>query len=175
LQAALFSAISTAFVLESSKDLKPDPAESSAARLLIITHLLVTMSNQSVATTVALPPNDSSFIPSTSVVAVNVLWFLSLILSVAVTLIAMLAKEWCHLFMAGRDGNMHDQARKRQQRLEGLKRWHMEAVIPVLPTLMHLSLFLFAAGLCIYLWNIHAGVAIPVILISVAAGVLYLS
>ncbi|KAF8598728.1 hypothetical protein BDV93DRAFT_419320, partial [Ceratobasidium sp. AG-I] len=113
--------------------------------------------------------------PTTSAVAVNVLWFLSLILSIAVTLIAMLAKEWCHLFMAGRDGNMHDQARKRQQRLEGLKKWNMEAVIPALPTLMHLALFLFAVGLCIYLWNIHAGVAIPVILISVAVGVLYLS
>ncbi|KAF8603247.1 hypothetical protein BDV93DRAFT_407854, partial [Ceratobasidium sp. AG-I] len=106
---------------------------------------------------------------------VNVLWFLSLILSVAVTLIAMLAKEWCHLFMSGRDGNVHDQARKRQLRLEGLKRWKMEGIIPALPTLMHLALFLFAVGLCIYLWNIHAGVAIPVILISVAAGVLYLS
>ncbi|KAF8598726.1 hypothetical protein BDV93DRAFT_478164, partial [Ceratobasidium sp. AG-I] len=173
--AALFSAISTAFVLESSKNLKPDPAEFSAARLLIITHLLVTMSNQSASTTVSLPPHESAFTPSAAAVAVNALWFMSLILSVAVTLVAMLAKEWCHLFMAGRTGAMHEQARRRQLRLEGLKRWKMEGVIPALPTLMHLALFLFAAGLCVYLWDIHIGVAIPVVIISAITAILYLS
>ncbi|KAF8598723.1 hypothetical protein BDV93DRAFT_400768, partial [Ceratobasidium sp. AG-I] len=121
------------------------------------------------------PSNELVFSPSTSAVAVNVLWFMSLILSIAVTLIAMLAKEWCHIFMAGRTGAMHDQARRRQLRLEGLKRWKMEVMIPALPTLMHLALFLFVAGLCVYLWDIHIGVAIPVVLISLIAAVLYLS
>ncbi|KAF8593149.1 hypothetical protein BDV93DRAFT_406288, partial [Ceratobasidium sp. AG-I] len=115
------------------------------------------------------------FSPSASAVAVNVLWFLSLILSIAVTLVSMLAKEWCHLFMAGRTGEMHDQARRRQLRLEGLERWKMAGVIPALPTLMHLALFLFSAGLCVYLWDIHIGVAIPVVLVSVISAALYLS
>ncbi|KAF8603259.1 hypothetical protein BDV93DRAFT_407620, partial [Ceratobasidium sp. AG-I] len=163
------------FVIESSKSLKPDPAESSAATLRTLTLVLLAMPNQSALTTIALPPNESVFSPSTSAVAVNMLWFLSLILSVAVTLVAMLAKEWCHLFMAGRTGQMHDQARRRQLRLEGLRKWKMEGVITTLPTLMHLALFLFTAGLCVYLWEIHIGVAIPVILISATAAMLYLS
>ena len=85
-------------------------------------------------------PEETPFSPSASAVAVNVLWFLSLILSIAVTLVAMLAKEWCHLFMAGRTGEIHDQARRRQLRLEGLERWKMAGVIPALPTLMHVAL-----------------------------------
>lgn len=158
-QATLFSAISTAyvsryyepesriqsyltfrFVLESSKDLKPDPAEYSVTALMTITHILLAMSNQSAPTNIAMPAGEPTFSPSASAVAVNVLWFMSLILSVAVTLVAVLAKEWCYLFMAERTGQMHDQARRRQLRLEGIKRWKLEGVIPALPTLMHLAL-----------------------------------
>ncbi|KAF8602291.1 hypothetical protein BDV93DRAFT_607514 [Ceratobasidium sp. AG-I] len=173
--AALFSAISTAFVLESSKDLKPDPAEGSATTLLTIAQILLTMSNQSSPTTISILPTEPVFTPSTSAVVVNVLWFTSLILSVAVTLVAMLAKEWCHLFIAGRTGQAHNQARRRQLRIEGLERWGMAGIIPALPTLMHLALFLFAAGLCVSLWSVHLGVAIPVVLISATAAVIYLS
>ncbi|KAF8594113.1 hypothetical protein BDV93DRAFT_580863 [Ceratobasidium sp. AG-I] len=138
--AALFSAISTAFVLESSKDLKPDPAESSAATLLLISQTLLAMSNPSGIAPAAIPPEPAPFVPTRSAVAVNVLWFTSLILSVSVTLVAMLAKEWTHLFMVGRTGMPMEQARKRQKRYDGLKAWKMEGVITALPTLMHLAL-----------------------------------
>ncbi|KAF8601948.1 hypothetical protein BDV93DRAFT_584362 [Ceratobasidium sp. AG-I] len=113
--AALFSAISTAFVLESHKDLKPDPAESSAVMLRTMTQILLAMFNQSALATISLPPAEFVFAPSTSAVAVNMLWFTSLILSVTVILVVMWAKEWSHLFMTGRNGLPFDQARRRQQ------------------------------------------------------------
>ncbi|KAF8601448.1 hypothetical protein BDV93DRAFT_421308, partial [Ceratobasidium sp. AG-I] len=152
------------FVLESSKDLKPDPAESVATTLLIISQTLLAMSNQSGSTPALVFAEPPRFVPATSAIVVNVLWFTSLILSVSVTLIAMLAKEWSHLYMVGRTGQHIQQARRRQRRFDGMKVWHMVGVITALPTLMHLALFLFAAGLCVYLWNIHAGVAIPVVI-----------
>ncbi|KAF8601453.1 hypothetical protein BDV93DRAFT_419075, partial [Ceratobasidium sp. AG-I] len=151
------------FVLESSKNLKPDPAESTAATLLLISQTLFAMSNQPTVVPTPIAPEPTTFAPSGSAVAVNVLWFTSLILSVSVTLIAMLAKEWAHLFMVGRTGMPMEQARKRQKRFEGMKAWKMAGVITALPTLMHLALFLFAAGLCVYLWDIHKGVAVPVV------------
>ncbi|KAF8595198.1 hypothetical protein BDV93DRAFT_404921, partial [Ceratobasidium sp. AG-I] len=163
------------FVLESSKNLKPDSGESSAATLLTISQILLAMSNQSALTTIELPSDESGFSPSTLDVVVNVLWFMSLTLSIAVTLVAMQAKEWRHLFMAGRHGDTHLQARRRQQRLEGLKKWKMEEVLAFLPLAMQLALLLFGAGLCIYLWKIHIAVAAPVILISAIASLFYLA
>lgn len=129
-------------MLESSKDLKPDPAESAAATLLLISQTLLAMSNQSslVADPALVSAEPVPFAPTSSAVAVNVLWFTSLILSVSITLIAMLAKEWSHLFMVGRTGMPMEQARKRQKRYDGLKAWRMEGVVTALPTLMHLAL-----------------------------------
>ncbi|KAF8594117.1 hypothetical protein BDV93DRAFT_396532, partial [Ceratobasidium sp. AG-I] len=165
----------TEFVLESSKDLKPDPAESSAATLLLISQTLLAMSNPSGIAPAAISPEPAPFVPTRSAVAVNVLWFTSLILSVSVTLVAMLAKEWTHLFMVGRTGMPMEQARKRQKRYDGLKAWKMEGVITALPTLMHLALFLFAGGLCVYLWDIHIGVAVPVVLLTSITVLIYVA
>ncbi|KAF8601445.1 hypothetical protein BDV93DRAFT_416545, partial [Ceratobasidium sp. AG-I] len=147
------------FVLVSSQDLKPDPAETAAATLLLISQTLLTMSNQSALAPASGPTEPAPFAPTSSAIAVNILWFSSLILSISVTLVAMLAKEWSYFFMVGRTGMPMEQARKRQKRFDGMKIWKMEGVVTALPTLMHLALFLFAAGLCVYLWDIHMGVA----------------
>ncbi|KAG8685171.1 hypothetical protein FRC11_010995 [Ceratobasidium sp. 423] len=83
----------------------------------------------------------------------------------------MLAKEWCLEFMSGRTGPFGAQARRRQQRWDGIVEWKMKEVIIMLPSLIHLSLLLFAIGLCVFLWDVHYGVAIPVVLVTfLAAG-----
>ncbi|KAL5637395.1 hypothetical protein ACGC1H_003981 [Rhizoctonia solani] len=47
----------------------------------------------------------------------------------------------------------------------------MKEVLTVLPSLIHLSLLLFAIGLCVFLWDVHYGVAIPVVIVTaIAAG-----
>ncbi|CAE6416448.1 unnamed protein product, partial [Rhizoctonia solani] len=140
--AALFSAISTAFVIESYKNLKPDPADVSAQTLLAISQTLSLLANTSQPAT-ATPGSDdepATFKASPSAICVNVLWFLSLSLSVAVSLVSMLAKEWCLEFMSGRTGPPGAQARRRQRRWDGLESWRMKGVLTVLPSLIHLSL-----------------------------------
>ncbi|CUA68276.1 Anaphase-promoting complex subunit 2 [Saccharomyces cerevisiae S288c] [Rhizoctonia solani] len=169
--AALFSAISTAFVLESSKELKEDPVDSTAQTLETISQILLAIAqgNQSL---VSQPPaaagstDNEKFTPSHAAICINVLWFLSLILSMAASLIAMLAKEWCYLFVSGRTGQPYLQARRRQQRWEGMVIWKMPELLMFLPSLMHWSLFLFAVGLSVYLWEMHFGVALPVIVVT---------
>jgi hypothetical protein len=113
-------------VIESLNDLKPDPAESSAWTLLAISQTLAAMSNgQAVTLPTQDTPDTPAFSPSRTAVVVNLLWFLSLSVSVAVSLIAMVAKEWCYMFMSGRSGAIYEQARRRQHRWNGIEKWKM--------------------------------------------------
>ncbi|KAG8730814.1 hypothetical protein FRC12_020063 [Ceratobasidium sp. 428] len=141
LQAALFSAVSTAFLIESLGDLKPDPAESSAKTLLLMSQTLAAIANGQTVT----PPgadalDDPPFSPSKTAVVVNLLWLLSLSLSIAVSLVAMLAKEWCYKFMSSRVGPAYEQARRRQLKWNGMQRWKMKEVLTYLPGMMHAAL-----------------------------------
>ncbi|QRV94416.1 hypothetical protein RhiJN_22434 [Ceratobasidium sp. AG-Ba] len=174
--AALFSAISTAFIIESLGDLKPDPAERSAGALLAISQKLdfIVAGQRNMSPTI-LDSGLDTFAPSYSAVVVNILWLLSLSLSVAVSLIAMLAKEWCYKFMTGRSGPIYNQARRRQQKWDGIEKWKMQDMLGYLPGLMHSALLLFAVGLCIYLWDVSVAVAIPVNLVTAIAGCIYTS
>ncbi|QRV94439.1 transmembrane protein [Ceratobasidium sp. AG-Ba] len=172
--AALFSAISTAFIIESLGDLKPDTAESSARSLLAISQKLDAIATGQQSTSISAQEKSlDDFSPTHSAVVVNILWLLSLSLSVAVSLIAMLAKEWCYKFMTGRSGPAYNQARRRQQKWNGIERWKMQELVNALPGLLHAALLLFAAGLCIYLRDIHSGVAIVVTVVTVVAGCIY--
>ncbi|GAB1522955.1 hypothetical protein RhiTH_006084 [Rhizoctonia solani] len=102
------------FLIESAKNLQPDPTETALREVASL--LRVQVLN-------ATSPTEAGFTPSLAAVWVNALWFLSLSLSVSVSLVAMLAKTMV-LF----------------RRLDGLERWKMPEILAFLPTLMHLSL-----------------------------------
>ncbi|CUA77064.1 hypothetical protein RSOLAG22IIIB_12529 [Rhizoctonia solani] len=142
--AALFSAVSTAFLIESSAMLQQDPNDVSATVLLAISQTLSVIANGSSvdlpASTSPGPDAASSFIPSQHAVIVNCLWYLSLSLSIATSLLAMLAKDWCHSFTSNRTGHAWDQALRRQRKWAMIERWKMQELITVLPSLIHLSL-----------------------------------
>ncbi|KEP48012.1 putative transmembrane protein [Rhizoctonia solani 123E] len=135
--------------------------------------MLIANGSQPSSTPLASNAEAPVFQASAKDICVNVLWFLSLSLSVAVSLISMLAKEWCLEFMAGRTGPPGSQARRRQQRWDGLVKWRMKEVIVLLPSLIHVSLLLFAIGLCVFLWDVHYGVAIPVVIVTTTAAGAY--
>ncbi|KAG8736519.1 hypothetical protein FRC10_009218 [Ceratobasidium sp. 414] len=162
------------FVLVSVADLKPDYTESSAQTLLAISQMLSAQANPQNASLVAPGPSDTpSFSPSRTAVLVNSLWMLSLSLSVAVSLIAMLAKDWCYKFTSSRSGPAYEQARRRQRKWNGIKKWKMNEVLTYLPGMLHLALLLFAGGMCLYLWDINITVAIPVVIVTGSAALLY--
>ncbi|QRV92900.1 Apolipoprotein [Ceratobasidium sp. AG-Ba] len=174
--AALFSAISTAFAGISTQYLQQDPADKSAQALLTISQALVEISNnRAMNSSLVANSEPPVFKPSRTAVIVNTLWFLSLSLSVAVSLIAMLAKEWCHAFISGRTGEIYERARLRQKRWNEIERLRMVDVLTLLPLLMHLALLLFAIGLCVYLWDINTSVAIPVVIVTSIGTFIYIS
>ncbi|KAF8668369.1 hypothetical protein RHS04_09006 [Rhizoctonia solani] len=178
LDAALFSAVSTAFLIESSKMLKQDPNDVSAAALVVMSRALVALtSNSSVdLSSLSMPDQSPSspFVPAHNAVLINTLWYLSLATSVATSFLAMLAKDWCRSFETGRSGHPYDQAQRRQRKWMMIERWKMQELIVVLPSLIHISLLLFAIGLCIYVWDLDVTTAIPVMCVCGAAFTFYL-
>ncbi|KAG8796435.1 hypothetical protein FRC12_022917 [Ceratobasidium sp. 428] len=174
IQPSQLTYVTTRFIIESTKKLQPDPTEQSAATLLSISRTLVAISNGQSVPLSALPdPGSPQFTPPRSSVLINVLWLSSLTISVGVSLMAMLAKKWCHVFLSARTGSYHGQARRRQKRWDGIVWWRMRGVMDGLPLLMHLALALFAIGLVVYLWDINTQVAVAIVVIASAFGVAY--
>ncbi|KAG8725277.1 hypothetical protein FRC09_003561 [Ceratobasidium sp. 395] len=161
-------------VIESSKRLQPDPAETATQTLQAISQILIAISNgKPVDSFTSSDVSPSQFSTFRSSVLVNALWYLSLTLSVAVSLVAMVSKSWCNVFMSNRTGPKYEQGRRRQRKWNAIERWGMENVFVYLPALMHLALLLFALGLSVYLWDLCVSVAVPVFFVTVVVVSLY--
>ncbi|KAG8692834.1 hypothetical protein FRC09_010920 [Ceratobasidium sp. 395] len=156
--AALFSAILTAFIIESKDLLQEDPADLSATLLLAIAQSQQRMEqgNPQILPLIERPEFSSSM----SARWINGLWFTALALSLSAALVAMLAKEWLTAFVASRPRPALSHALLHQQRLQGLVRWRALHVVDFLPTMLHISLLLFFLGLAIYLWMLDWAIAI---------------
>ncbi|CAE6423056.1 unnamed protein product [Rhizoctonia solani] len=160
--AALFTAICTAFLVESSKSLKIDPIETSARRLDQITNILLVIANisspQELNSTQILSPEP--FSPRVMDLYINMLWSFSLITSASVSLIAILAKEWCYLLLSGRIGDPWSQTKRRQKRWEAVQKLRIEQLIVYLPIFLHASFLSFAFGLCVYFGDLNPAIAL---------------
>ncbi|KAF8729124.1 hypothetical protein RHS02_07889, partial [Rhizoctonia solani] len=105
--------------------------------------------------------------PPRAMVFVNALWFLSLILNVAVAFIAMLSKEWLAKLLANHNGSHLTQAWHRQKVWDKIYQWRLPVVLAAFPVVIHISLLvLFSIGLAIFLWDLgSAAVAVPVTIV----------
>ncbi|KAK1220491.1 hypothetical protein PQX77_016741 [Marasmius sp. AFHP31] len=137
--AGLFSAVVTAFTIESYQWLEEQPEDTTVA-------LLRQLSWQQINGTT--PPDPLPFEVSTSVVCINVLWFLSLIIALVDALFALLCKQWL------REHSCHTHTRTAAEALalrwlrnKSLEKWHVPTILASLPMLLELALFLFLAGL----------------------------
>ncbi|KDQ18172.1 hypothetical protein BOTBODRAFT_90105, partial [Botryobasidium botryosum FD-172 SS1] len=118
--ATLFSAILTAFVIEAYKNLNADTGDVTVE---ILKHINANLERN-------LPP----YKPSSSVVRINCSWFASLTLSLGVTVVAVLAKQWLDNYdYPDPSGSTRDRARLRQYRYTGLLQWKVPDIIALLP------------------------------------------
>ncbi|EIN09755.1 hypothetical protein PUNSTDRAFT_36794, partial [Punctularia strigosozonata HHB-11173 SS5] len=91
--AGLFSAVLTAFLVEVYTQLQPDNTQLSVQLLSNISLQLQQISlNQ--AAPAPVDPLNMSFQADSHVVAINTLWFLSLILALASALLGIFVKQW---------------------------------------------------------------------------------
>lgn len=148
-QAGLFSAVLTAFVIESYKALQPD---TNSEIVFLLRHSLsqnYTM-NAGFLNSTAPFPLEQQFDAPTWAVWVNALWFASLICSLSTASIGMLVKQWLREYLAIDWISPQERLRARQYRAPGLARWKVFEISAALPLLLHVSLGLFFAGLCVF-------------------------
>ncbi|KAF8646253.1 hypothetical protein AX16_007310 [Volvariella volvacea WC 439] len=92
-------------------------------------------------------------------VRVNILWFLSLILSLATVLAGILCTQWLREFQRDSSLLQRDNIPVRFLRFRGLREWKVPQIISSLPVLLQLSVVLFFAGVVDLLWHLHPTVA----------------
>ncbi|KAI0698853.1 hypothetical protein C8Q76DRAFT_587081, partial [Earliella scabrosa] len=173
--AGLFSAILTAFNVQSYTLLAPDPQDRILDTLQQISVQLGSFSiNPSFVNSTApavsqipVPPPQAP----RSAIWLNTLWFSSLICSLSAASIGIMVKQWLNEYSAGLSGSSRQTARLRQQRFKSLTRWRVAWIVAILPVLLQIALALFLSGLLVLLWslnNVVAGVA------SALIGVLFI-
>ncbi|PBK83125.1 hypothetical protein ARMGADRAFT_945379, partial [Armillaria gallica] len=151
--AGLFSAVVTTFVAQTYQNLQVDYAAMSASLLYESVLVQRAIANGSPVNSIAPSPLNPTitFVPATTDVWVNGLWFTSLFLSLTTALVAVLVKQWLHHYVALPSGTPRDRSFTRQFRYAGFQKWHVQVVIGLLPVLMHLALAIFLVGLVIFL------------------------
>ncbi|KAN0137366.1 hypothetical protein V8E53_004811 [Lactarius tabidus] len=152
----LFSASVAALLAVSIGDLRPSSQDTSAFYLQNIYQLL-SDPNRSSPTILLTPSIPPAFSPPNYAVWVNSLWSLSLAISLTCGLQATLLQQWARRYTNITQSShiAHRRARIRAFFSKGVDTLHLPWVVEALPTLLHLSLFLFFAGLIIYLFNIN--------------------
>jgi hypothetical protein len=176
MQAGLFSAVVTAFLIESYKGLSEDTDSTTVALLAQISAQLGAMANSSQPFTPQSISSRSAFSPSASSLAVNAMWFLSLSLSLACALAAMLVQHWGRNYSRSVEQFQHSPHKRgliRAFMFEGLVKSHLGEIVELIPILIHASLFLFLAGLVIFLHEISLPIAYLVLSTLVTCSILY--
>ena len=153
-------------------DLKSNPQEVSALHL---EQILRVLADPNASHTVILSA-QSTFSPQNYAVWVNLLWSLSLTLSLICALLATSLQQWARRYIRVTQPprlSPHTCARIRAFFSDGIDKSHLANPVEVLPLLLHLSLFLFFTGFLIYLFNINFTVAIAVVCCIGLFGVVY--
>ncbi|KAG8984415.1 hypothetical protein FRB90_005344, partial [Tulasnella sp. 427] len=175
--AGLFSAVNTSFISLTMPALSPDPSEETNHLLRLI---LLRADNSSLTSNDLSP----SFAAAGGAIGVNGLLYASLCCSLLAAAGAMIAKEWLQSFeRSGQAGPVEHQARLRQRKFNGVKEWHMEAIILFLPNLLLIAVGLFFAATITYLFLVNqlvSGIVIAFALLgsafvvgTVVAGTMY--
>ncbi|KAJ7922125.1 hypothetical protein B0H13DRAFT_1603947, partial [Mycena leptocephala] len=155
--ASLFSAVVTAFVIESYPGLSGTSSADSSAALI---QLLLLREQEKIATIAT----TSSSAASTSSIWINGLWFSSLVLSLNTVLGAVLVKQWLgeyELVTCSRSrASPREQVALRQLTFDSFGRWRVATIAEYLPVQLICALFLFFAGLVWLVWTLNAVVAI---------------
>ncbi|KAG8917989.1 hypothetical protein FRC02_002734 [Tulasnella sp. 418] len=158
--AGLFSAINTAFIIESYKGLQPDPAEITNDLLRIL------ISHRSDNITLS-PEELRPGSPTSSAVPINSIFFSSLSFSLTAAFGAVTAKQWLTEYTnIGTMKALHVQGTVRQEKYRGLKTWHLRLIIELLPMFLQLSLLLFLIGVVEFLWEWNQKVSIVQLVLS---------
>ena len=139
----------------SIQDIQQNPQDTSNFYLANIYQTLADP-NGSITLT-SPPPSPPPFSPPNHAVWVNALWFMSLVISLTCALLATFLQQWAQRYLKiTKSRYSHDKrARIRAFFSEGVDKCLLPWTVDALPTLLHISLFLFFAGLVVFLCNVN--------------------
>ncbi|TFK68282.1 hypothetical protein BDN72DRAFT_879103 [Pluteus cervinus] len=160
---SLFSAVVTAFTAGSYQWLQ-DPTDPNTNLLVQLVQLQINNANP-VSSEIAVPVAPAPpFKPTASSVRINVVWFLSLTLSLGTVLIGVLCLQWLREFRRRTAGPLQHRLARRQMAFDGLDAWRVPEIISSLSLILELALILFLVGLVDLLWMLHHTVAMIVVI-----------
>jgi hypothetical protein len=153
----------------------PDSAGNTVILLTQISQQLDSLSKNGTHAPIEASFLQSRFKPPASAVLVNVLWFLSLVISLFCALLATLQHRWArqYLLLTHPHFAIHKRARIRSFLAEGVDRFRVAIVVEAIPALLHVSVFLFLAGLVISLFDIHPTVAYVALAATAVCALVY--
>ena len=163
----MFSAIVTAFLIRALDDLDPNYQQQSA----LLLHQLLNGRDPNLANI-----SDPTILqqPTNSAVAVNCLWFASLLTSLFASLCAIICKGWLTEYTSGTNpvvGLLR--ACRRHVRFMALQQLSVHTLVAFLPVLLHSSVLLFFAGAVVYLLQMDKRVAIAFVTTGGVLGAVY--
>ncbi|KAH7093860.1 hypothetical protein BKA62DRAFT_721933 [Auriculariales sp. MPI-PUGE-AT-0066] len=147
----LYSAVATAFIIESSRRLQPDYSEITAKAVIA----LLAQANASIV-----PPTLPSLTnanATTQALWINGLWFASLTIALVDALLTILAKQWLVDFASKQRqpaASARNWAWRHYAYRQGIDRWHIGLFISTLSVLLYLALYLFLFGLLVSLFDL---------------------
>jgi hypothetical protein len=103
-----------------------------------------------------LAAGDQPFHRTIPVVAVNVLWFGSMVICIGCAIIATLIQQWSRRYLSLTQGSYPASDRKlvREYLYTGQRKFRMHWVRQVLGMLLHSSVFLYCLGIIVFIFHI---------------------
>ena len=159
MQAGLFSAVASAFIIDIQSELSPDYEQANNILLEMLLN----------AATGTLPPNSAASIPRWSgpdpvIVQVQCILYATLFATLLAAFLAMLGKQWLSRYKENEArGSAADRSRSRERKLTGIKTWKFHLVMETLPLILQCALVLLGFALSRYLWGVNSSVSSVVI------------
>ena len=166
----MFSAISSAFVIDVQSKLEPDSSERSEAYLRAI---LLSLNRSTAPDEDPIGPPVWSG-PPTGIVATSNLLYASLVMSLLSAFVAMLGKQWLNRYLRHAGGSVIERCGDRQRKFDALEKWPFRIFFESLPIMLQIALLLLACGLSRYMWSVNVSVARVIISFTVLGLLFYL-
>ena len=158
-QAGLFSAVTSAFVLDVQSQLQPDTGEETAALLRV---LIDKIDNTTFGGDTPTLPQWAG--PPHAIVQIQAILYASLAVSLLSAFLAMLGKQWLNRYvLTDMRGTTIERCQNRQRKLDGIVAWYFDHVMEALPLMLQIALLLLGCALSRYLWEINIAVASVVV------------
>ena len=169
-QAGLFSAVTSAFILDVQSQLQPDTGEETVALLRV---LISKIDNTTFGSDPPALPQWSG--PPRAIVQVQAMLYASLAASLLSAFLAMLGKQWLNRYVStDMRGTAIERSQNRQRKLDGIVTWYFDYVMESLSLMLQVALLLLGCALARYLWGVDITVASVVLGVTSSGVILYI-